>query len=63
MQHSGVYLCTPYLRDIYAALLYYISLETPSEIELILLIFINFIMINTIIIAMIIAIINVIELL
>ena len=42
MQHLGVYPCT-LCRDICVALLYYISLKTPSEIELILLTFINFI--------------------
>ena len=54
MQHLEVYLYIPYLRDIYAALLYYISLETFLEIELILLTFINSIIINTIIVTIII---------
>ena len=57
MQHSEIYPCTPCLRDICAALLYYINLETPSKKELILLTFINFIMVDTMIIAMVVAVI------
>ena len=56
MQHLGIHFYTPYLRDICVALLYHISLETPPEIELILLTFINFIMVDTMIIAIIITI-------